>query len=217
MKITCVIIDDDLKACQLIEALLKQIPDVEVLASFQDPQASRLFIMDHAPDLIFLDISMPGLSGLEFLDSLKKSLIQSEVVLVTAYNDYTVEALRLEAFDYILKPVTQDAISEVIYRYKSKQRRRVIPQDLCYGKLRFNTLQGFFIINVTDILYIKADGNYSIVYLQNGLNKVITLNIGHIEDQLADFSFFRLDRSLLINLKYLEHINRKGHCCTLAC
>jgi len=215
MKITCIIIDDEKKACQLIETLLKRISDVEVIASFQDPQASRLYIIDHPPNLIFLDIKMPGLSGLDLLDSIKKAQVQSEVVLMTAFNDYTIEALRLDAFDYLLKPVTQDAISEVIYRYKCKQKSRVPYQDLCYGKIRFNTLKGFFIIDVDDIIYVKADGNYSIVYHQDGSNNVVTWNIGHIEKQLNVYNFFRLNRSLMINLKYLGHINRKDHICTL--
>jgi len=216
MKITCVIVDDELKACQLIEGLLKNIPDIEVLGYFTDPKEARLHVLNSSPDIIFLDINMPGLTGLEFVDSLKIARVQSKVVFVTGLDTFTIEAIRREAFDYILKPVTMDSLLEMICRYMGNQIKQVSSKDLCYGKLRFNTLQGFFLIDVADIVYVKADGNYSIVNLNDGSSKIITQNLGHIEARLSGFSFFRMDRSLIINIKYVSHINRKDHTCTLA-
>jgi DNA-binding LytR/AlgR family response regulator len=106
-------------------------------------------------------------------------------------------------------------LNEVICRFKGKQRRQVTPMDLCYGKLQFNTLHGFFLIELSDIVYVKADGNYSIVHLKDGSNKVITMNLGQIEERLTGFRFFRMDRSLVINLQSLIFVNRKDRYCTV--
>lgn len=216
MRISCVIVDDEPKACQLLEGLLKQIPDVDVIESFSDPFEARLYVMEAIPDLVLLDINMPGLTGLEFLDSIKKAGIQSEVVFVTGFDQYTIDAIRKGAFDYLLKPVSLDDLVEMICRYKGGFSKKPVPHDLCYGKLKFNTLQGFFLLDVVDIVYAQADGNYSVVYLNDGTSKIITQNLGSIEENLADFSFFRMDRSNIINLKYLVHINRREQACTLA-
>ena len=216
MKISCVIVDDEPKACQLLVGLLRQIPDVEVLESFTDPFEARLYVMDSNPDMVLLDINMPGLSGLEFLDSIKRARIPSEVVFVTGFDHYTVDAIRKDAFDYLLKPVSLDDLVEMICRYRGRLSRKPVQQDICYGKLKFNTLQGFFLLDVSDIVYAQADGNYSVVYLNDGTTKIITQNLGSIDERLADFSFFRMDRSIIINLKYLVHINRREQACTLA-
>jgi two-component system, LytTR family, response regulator len=216
MKTTCVIIDDEMNACRLLGDLLMQIPDVEVANVFNDPQAARLSVMATHPDLVFINISMKGLAGLAYLDSLKNLNVYSEVVIVTSDDSYSLEAIRHEVFDYLLKPVNIEVLIGLICRFKKRQQRTLQPAESYYGKLRFNTVQGFFLIDVSDIVYVAAEGNYSKIYLKNGTSKLISKNIGQVEDRLNGFSFFRMDRSLIINLRCLADINRKVHTCTLA-
>ena len=216
MKISCIIIDDELKACQLLARLLEQIPDVEVVGIYTNPFEAKLKVMEHAPQIILLDVSMPGLTGFQFADSLKLAGISSEIVYVTGYGSYTIEAIRKQAFDYILKPVSLNSLIEMVCRFKEKQKNHGNHSEGMSGKLKFNTLQGFFLLELADIMYVNADGNYSKVFLKDGSIRVITLNLGAMEARLCGCGFFRMDRSHIINLKYLVQINRKDHLCLLA-
>jgi len=216
MKITCIIIDNELNACQLLSGLLMQIPNVELLQAYTNPNDARLSIMVNNPDLIFLDVNMPGLSGMQLVNFLRIAGVQSEVVIVTADDSHTLEAIRTGVFDYLLKPVSLSVVIDLIARFRGRQQNGMAQQDFRLGKLRFNTLNGFFLLKMADIVYITADGNYSKVHLSNGTNRIVTTNIGQIEERLNGLSFFRISRSLIINLGCLIHINRKGPTCTLA-
>ena len=159
-----IIIDDEQNAVELLKALLDNISEVQIEKTFTSPLEALKYLAINKINLIFLDIQMPELSGIDFAKKLIELNIKSSVVFITAHEQYILEALRVNAIDYLLKPVDIIELKETILRIiqrgkdeysdslsnflKSNQRR----------KLKFNTRNGFITFFEDEILFVKADG-----------------------------------------------------------
>jgi len=124
MKITCVIIDDQLQSSQFLSGFLRQIPGVEVINAFSDPFIARLNILSNNPDLIFLDVNIPNLGGLDYIQSIVQASNRSEVILMDQ-NDYNkIEVFHHEVFDYLKKPLNHEELFNTICRFRRKNQRQ---------------------------------------------------------------------------------------------
>lgn len=212
-----IIIDDEQHARESLRLLLQmEAPDVKVLASAENARVGLELIMDHQPDLVFLDVQMPGHDGFWLADKMKKLNHQSCIVFVTAFNNFAIEAFKYAAFDFLTKPVSPQLLRQVIERFKNERNRLSQHQkleDLHYfinhSKLKFNTHDGFVMVKAEDIVFCEADRNYSEISMVSGEKYLITYPLLNLEKELEQFSFIRISRSHLININYLDRFFRK--------
>ena len=217
-----IIVDDEIHAIELLSALLGNIPSVELVNNFTSPVKAIKYLSNNKIDLIFLDVQMPELSGIEFVKTISEMNIDSYVVFVTAHDQYMLEALRVHALDFLLKPVDLQELKEAIARVRNTSKRdhfkdlKKVLDNQQRRKLRFNTRNGFVAFFEDEILYIKADGVYSLIHLANGKEVIISQNLGKIEEQLGLPELIKIHRSVIVNANYIFEINRSKKECNLS-
>lgn len=220
--IRTIIIDDEPSSINVLSMLLKKKckEDVEIVATTNSPHLGKMLIQEHQPDLVFLDIEMPGMSGIDLLQSFTEPGFR--VVFITAFDAYALQAFRLSAIDYLLKPVEADDIIRVIEKIKKDIRKNEYPinfqlQDLqklllhqsaSESKIGIGMADKIVFINIPEILYCEAQGAYTNVHLQNGKKIVASKSIGEFESQLISQKFFRIHHSTLINLDHVIEFQR---------
>jgi two-component system, LytTR family, response regulator len=222
--IKSIIIDDEPKARKLLSTILHDYcSDVEVLAECEDLPNGIKAIKKHKPDLVFLDIEMPGHSGLELLDFFNEDEIDFAIIFTTAYNEYALQAFRFSAIDYLLKPLQHDALKEAIERYK-KRNRQLNNEQYKNLKDSFQTKnweekriiiptgQTQKFIKPTEIIMIKGDGAYSEIHFTDGTKILASRNLKHFEETLQGIPFFfRSHKSYLVNLQQIaEYVKSEG-------
>ena len=216
--IRCLLIDDELEARYILKELLREIPEVRMVGEAAAAAPGLEAIQTLLPDLVFLDIQMPGKSGLDLCRKMQDLQLKTKVVFVTAFDSYTVQALRLAALDYLMKPVDPQELKAVFDRFRTQKHQpdqqqehmaRLLDQLLHTNKLRFNTRTGFLLIDPADIMAVRADGNYAEIIRNTGHSVLISQSIGQLEPLLPRGKFFRASRSALINLHYVSRFDRK--------
>ena len=223
VRITALIVDDDAKSRELLELHIHTIPEIEIIGSAASADEACRMLLERAPDILFLDIEMPGKSGFDLLADLRKQEITPCIIFQTAFDKYAIEAIKNAAFDYLLKPVDRDAILAALSRYKSRIQRQnlgdrindLLTQLNLHKKVRFNTLHGFIMIDPAEIFYCQADWSYTEIYLTGIKKHVVSMNIGKVEALLDSTRFFRINRSVIINLGSLVSVDRKRHKCNI--
>jgi two-component system, LytTR family, response regulator len=206
-----VIIDDEMAARKSLEKIIQlYLHDwvvVEGLA--ENLKAGIQLIRKTKPDIVFLDIEMPAQNGLELFDYIDTNF---NVIVITAYKDYAIEALRNGASDYLLKPVNvgdlKKAIERIIESKKqasNKNQESPAPET---GKLLLPCPKGFLVMNQEEILAIHAEGNQSVVYKTNGETILINKGLGSFEECLPAGRFFRTHRSAIVNTQFVTEINK---------
>jgi two-component system, LytTR family, response regulator len=217
------IIIDDEKGCRdSLENLLKDFPQITIVAMVDSISAAQEAITNLQPQLVFLDIEMPGGTGFELLE--KISNINFDVIFTTAYDQYAIKAIKYSALDYLLKPIDPNELIEAINRFASKKS----DQDLINNK--FKTLlnnisgetthqkiaipdgEGLNFIKITDIIRFQSDGSYTYMHtIQNGKPTLISKPIGDYQDMLTNEVFVRIHRSHLINLQHVvKYVKGEG-------
>ena len=203
-----------------METLLKKYcPEVTQMESFSDPEAALESVKVFQPDVVFLDIEMPGMSGFEWLNQCETR--DFEVVFTTAYNEYAIKAIKHSALDYLLKPVDKDELIQAVDKVKREkvqkpdERIRELLETLQIPKAgkRFAipTLEGLTLINPDEILYVKSDGPYSHFHFLDRRKMVISKTLKEAEEVLPVQDFFRIHHSYLVNMKYVvQYIRGEG-------
>lgn len=210
---TAIIVDDE-KHCRDVLGLLlqKHCPTVNLLASCQDGQSAIDAIEMHHPDVVFLDIEMPGMSGFEVLEA--SSFTNFEVIFTTAYNEYAIKAIRHNALDYILKPIDKDELIQAVSRMQNvepvKEVSRVdnfveyLTRQKMGDRIALPTSDGLQILQSEEIWYCESEGGYTRFYLTNGKVSLISKTLKEVEDVLEVKGFCRVHHSYLINLRYVQ-------------
>jgi two-component system LytT family response regulator len=220
--IKTVIIDDEPSAVNVLSLLLKKKcrDDVEIIATANSADEGKLLIEQHQPDLVFLDIEMPGMTGIDLIRSCKD--IDFRLVFVTAHDAYAVEAFELCAMDYLLKPVGADKVVRVVQKIKADiaknqnplraqlhQFERILKQQVTgQEKIAVSTSDKIIFIKVADIIYCEAKGAYTNIFLNDGKNIFTSRTLGDYESQLSGQNFFRIHHSTLINLHRVQEFQR---------
>jgi two-component system LytT family response regulator len=216
-----ILVDDEQQAVKLLEEMAWTIPGISVMATYTDPVKALLEIRDLRPDLVFLDVQMPRMSGFELLRGIRNAGLQPSVIFITAYDQYAMEAIHQEAFDYLMKPVSpqelSDSVSRLIARQESRESLPAIDRllsGISVPKLRFADRNGIYFFAPDEILYVEAEGNYSKMYLKTRQH-MVTRKIGEMVEILVQHGFMRISRSYIINPVYLSRIDRKRCVCFL--
>lgn len=217
-----IIVDDEPNARIALRGLLEEnFGQVELLAECKDVPEAVKTINKLKPDLVFLDIEMPGYSGFELLDFFDEKQINFKIIFVTAYSEHSLRAFETSAVDYILKPVRIEhiarALKKLTFDEQANQNKqyRVLKENLANQsdkKIVLQTAETIFVVRMDDIIYMQADGSYTRFYTTS--HGVLT-----ITKKLIDFEylencgpFFRTHRSYIVNLNHIKKVEKKDFC-----
>jgi two-component system, LytTR family, response regulator len=218
-----IIVDDEPDGIRTLSKLMElNCADVEIAATCTNAITARQQLEEIKPDLVFLDIRMPGKSGLDLLAELPEK--NFEVIFVTAHNEYLLQALQFSAVDYLMKPVDEDRLVEAVQRVKKRvklDKHSGQAETLLYNinkagsplemRLCLPTLKGFTIIKLEEILYCEAQRSYTIFHLNNNKTIMISKPLFDYECLLAGTTFLRIHKSFLINLLHIkEYVRGEG-------
>ena len=204
-----VIIDDSRLARNELKRLLKEFDNVQVIGEAASVDEAQEKLGELKPDLIFLDIQMPGKTGFDLLEELESV---PEVIFSTAYDEYALKAFEYNALDYLVKPVQKQrlagAVSKVFDKIKKKEvTERVGGEDALSINDQVFVKDGerCWFVQLSDIRLFEVSGNYTTVYFDNS-KPMITRTLNYLESRLDDKTFFRANRQQIINLKWIERI-----------
>ena len=209
-----ILIDDEINSLQNLQNKLeKYCPSVKVLAAFEKPEEAILFVRHQKPDVLFLDIEMPRMNGFRFVEELGD--FEGEIIFITAYNHFAIEAMRISAFDYLVKPVSISDLQNAIARLQqergrhTRERLNVLKQSIGENKsqdskIAVPTNEGLEFIVIKTIIRIESSTNYSRLYLNNKHSILVTKLLKDFEELLTPYRFFRVHNSHLINLNYIS-------------
>lgn len=216
MKITCLVIDDEQLARELLREYLQQIPDIEVIGECASGKDAVEAIDDKKPDIIFLDVQMPGMTGFDVLDEIEHD---PYVIFTTAYDQYAIRAFEKNAVDYLLKPLDQErfklAVERAIARMKMEQNnvgellRNIKTENKTSYDSHIFVQKSEKLLNlpVEEIMFLEASGDYTILTTKND-QFVSSSGIGKLEEILNPEIFIRVHRSTIININFLKEIEK---------
>jgi two-component system LytT family response regulator len=210
--IRALIIDDERLARQELKSLIEQFDEIQIVGESGKPEEALDLIDRENPDLIFLDIQMPGMNGFELLDEIEGKA--PEVIFVTAYDEYALQAFEVNALDYVMKPVEIDRLKEGIQKITKKieERKADAPQEPeNEGKLELND-QVFlkdgdkcWFVELSKIRLFESEGNYVRVYFDES-RPLILKSLNALTDRLNEKYFFRASRKHIINLRWIDRV-----------
>lgn len=226
-KLKAIIIDDEPRSITAMQWELSAFENqIETIATCTDPLLAKALILKEQPDVIFLDIEMPHLNGIDLVKSFDK--IPFNVIFTTAYDKFAIQAFEISAIDYLLKPINGDdlkrAIDKLIVNDESRfmeQQFTALFENITSAKSGFKKIvipvqEGFEFINLEDILRCEASANYCKIHLLNGRMILISKSLKEVEKMISDTSFCRVHQSHLINLRYINKYQKgKGGSITM--
>jgi len=220
MRINAIIVDDEADARKSLQLMIEQYfnDDIEIKAVVKSVKEAIKGINSYKPDLVFLDIEMPNENGFLLLEYYED--YDFEIIFTTAHQQYALRAIKSAALDYLLKPIKPDDLAKAIDQFKKRNRTlnklkintfiNNLENDLEINKkVLFPTQSGYQVEKINNILYCKAEVNYSYIYTLNKNPYLITTTLKALEELLPENIFFRTHKSHLVNLNYIESFNRK--------
>ncbi len=219
--INAAILDDEPRSSWLLEQKLHDFRDsINIKVIYNSPEKALQEIRTHKPDILFLDVEMPGMNAFQFLERLGE--FSFEIIFTTAHNTYILDALRVSAIDYLLKPIDEDELRKAIDRLskriaakqKSPKTSSTDNKQQEHGRLALPTAEGIHLVNRSNITHVEAMSNYSIFHIVGSKKIIVSKTLKEFEDTLGGPSFLRVSRSVIVNLDYVVKY-RKGEGGTL--
>jgi two-component system, LytTR family, response regulator len=214
--IRAIIIDDEKHCIVTLQHLLKKVTDIEVVASTQNSTEAKDLIEKYEPHIVFLDIEMPQLNGFDVLNQFEH--IPFKVVFTTAYDQYALKALRLNALDYLLKPIATEDLEIVIKKFKNNemdttksqaQNLHVFNNKRMQDTIALSTQQGLLFVKIDDIMYLEADSCYTKIWMKDKTKYIASKTLAAFEEVLQDNAiFFRPHKSYIVKLQCIKQYIR---------
>lgn len=217
------IIDDEIHCIESLALDLQSLDaGIKVVYKSNRPEEALEKLTKVNLDILFLDVEMPGMNGFELLEQLEN--ISFDVVFTTAYSQYAVQAFKLQAFNYLLKPVDVEELREVLQKWKVRKEnqehaaseevvRELLDQmkkeGLLKSKIAVPIADGYEFIETNQILYCQSENNYTYIYLVNGSKILISKTLKEVEKTLDKYLFMRIHQSYLINPNYMKKYHRR--------
>ena len=203
-----ILIDDERLARQELKSLLAAYPEIQIVGEANNVETAIESIKQLKPDVIFLDIQMPGKNGFELLEEISGV---PEVVFVTAYDEYAIRAFEVNALDYLLKPVQSNRLAETVKKILNKESGD--RQELKELSLPLNDSDQVFVkdgekcwfVKLSDVRLFESEGNYVRIYFDKN-RPLILRSLNNLDERLNNRTFFRASRKHIINLKWVESI-----------
>jgi two-component system LytT family response regulator len=220
VEIKAIIVDDEERARNTLSSLLENFcPEIKIIATCSNVPEAAIAINKFKPDVVFLDVEMPDYNGFELLSFFRD--IDFEIIFVTAYTEYAIKAFEISAIDYILKPIDIDQLKNSVEKLKHKKQFVHMQEQIellkeSYSntgseirKIALSMSNGLTFVEVSDIIFLEADGAYTSFLLKNGQKFVVSKKLKFYEDMLSNRPFFfRTHRSYFINLNYIKKYSR---------
>ncbi|UJP66012.1 LytR/AlgR family response regulator transcription factor [Mongoliitalea daihaiensis] len=204
------IVDDEFHAQENTEIFIQKYFSglLKVIGKCSDVKDALVAIHNQEPDLVLLDIQMPNQSGLDLLDIVEPR--NFDVIFLTAHEEHVLQAIKKDAFDYLLKPLDAQEFQKTIFRYLSKQssEKKKTKKSEVLNISAFSTIYGLEFIKHDEISYCEAQKNYTIIYKTNGEYITLTKTLGAIEELLPNEQFVRVHQSYLVNMKEIQRFIR---------
>ncbi|MBP6577699.1 MAG: response regulator transcription factor [Chryseobacterium sp.] len=206
----CIILDDEPLARAEMQSLIREVSNLEILGDFSNALTAVDFLKTNQVDLIFLDIQMPLMTGLEFAESLPK---QSLIIFTTAYSQYALKSYELDAIDYLLKPIEKQRLEKAIY--KAELYNQLLSQETIKNTVESNTKDFLFIkadrrfykLNFDEIKFIEGLKDYVVIHTKT--QKLITaMNLKTIHQKIPADIFLRVSKSFVINLNFIDSFDK---------
>lgn len=215
-----ILVDDEADGIRTLQRMLERhCPQVNITATCANATAAKQKIAQLNPDVVFLDIQMPGKSGLELLTEMYDK--EFEVIFVTAHNEYMLQALQYSAADYLLKPVDEDRLIEAVQRVEKKleagkkeEQSKALLHNLGAAgnpaemRLCLPTLKGFIVLKLDEILYCEAERSYTTFHLEGNKTVTVSKPLTEYDQILHGTSFLRIHKSFLVNLHHVKEYQR---------
>jgi two-component system LytT family response regulator len=214
-----IIIEDELNAANLLEGMLLDLyPSMEIMDKCKDLPSGVKSIRKHKPEVVFLDIELPVYSGIQLLDFFDQKEIDFQIIFTTAYNQYAINAFEMSATDYLLKPIQEEKLRTAVEKVVKQAVRPAIDtlpilrQNLQHDankKIVVPVINGYEILNSSDICYLKAEGSYTQIYNAKNNCLLVSKNLKYFESILSQVdSFSRIHRSYMANMQFAKKILR---------
>jgi two-component system, LytTR family, response regulator len=208
----CIAIDDEPLALELLEDNISKVPFLQLVATCQNPLQAMEVVQREQPDLIFLDIQMPGLTGLQFLQSLQN---RPMAILITAYEKYALDSYNLDVIDYLVKPVSLDrfikACNKAYDLYQLKTAAKGSPGDNQPDYIFVNVEYSLVKVVLADIMWIEGLKDYIRIHLHNSNKPIVTrMNMKTIEDELPSDEFLRIHKSYIVSIHFITSIRKNS-------
>jgi two-component system LytT family response regulator len=216
---TTILVDDEPLARQLLREYLQDFPDIRIVGECKNGRQAIKAINEHRPDLVFLDIRMPGMDGFEVLENLT---YVPHIIFSTAYDDYALKAFEMNAVDYLLKPYNRKRFSRAVRKVVDRNIKpveaierivRVLQQSKEPGeypeRIFVRVGRKITLVQVSDIMWIEADGDYARLHTRSGVH-LCNLSLNALENRLDPSQFLRVHRSYMVATESIEHLTGDG-------
>ncbi|MBN8783724.1 MAG: response regulator transcription factor [Terrimonas ferruginea] len=221
--INTILVDDEPRGLNTLNKLLREYcPQIKIVAECMDADIAKEKITSLHPQLVFLDISLPGKTSFDLLAEL--TTVNFEIIFVTAHNNYMLQAFRYSAVDYLMKPIDEDLLVDAVKRADKRialntinnnvttlldnLHKEQVPQEM---KLCIPSLKGFLVVEIRNILFCEASGSYTNFHLTDNQLLCTAKSIHEYEELLADAGFVRIHKSYLVNLRHVkEYVRGEG-------
>lgn len=207
MNLNCAIIDDEPLAAQLLESYAKRIPVLKVTGVYNSALTAMADLRQHSVDLLFLDIQMPELSGMELARLIPA---ETRIIFTTAFKQYAIDGYKVSAFDYLLKPVSFESFHAAVERaaqwlFSQKQADATLTDRFIFVKSEYKLVR----VSLDDILYVEGLKDYVRIKLVNNDRVMSLLSMKRIEELLPRSEFMRTHRSYIVHLSYIDTIEKQ--------
>ena len=222
MKLSCIIVEDEPMARDLLSQYIAKVPSLELIASFQNPLEALEYLKENEPDVLFLDVQMPEITGISLLKILKRKPI---VIMSTAYSEYAIEGFELDVTDYLLKPVTFERFLQAVDRATERKlaaqaleesNAQPVPLSSAEESVTSNSVVDYLFVKdgaklvkvrIKDIQYIEGLKDYVRIHTPKG--RITTLQrLKSLESQLPGNGFFRVHHSYIVAIEWIDVIHR---------
>ena len=216
------IVDDESEARLLLSSLLEEIHYVQVVGEARHAEEALYLLIEHYPDLVLMDINMPGKSGMELIQLIRKRNMDVPVVFVSAHKEYAVQSIKNGVYDFLLKPIDRNDLKDVIDKYR-RTNERDLQRSLLEAleniressKIRINSRYSYILIDPSEIVYCQTEKGYTRIYLANGKKEIASATLSQIESMVGKWNFYKLSRSILINQDYVRKVDKSKDKCVL--
>ena len=219
-QLTAILVDDEISNLKGLEKKLNTLfPEIEIVGMFQSPEDAINAINNNQPDILFVDIQMPRIDGFELLSRLKH--INFQIIFVTAYSEYAIEAFKKSAVDYILKPIDNNdlkvAVQKALANISSEKEKQsnsklldLLSDTVKKNKVIVPTSKGISFIPEEEVMHLEGYEGYTKIHLTNKSMLTSSYNLGKFEKALGT-KFFKCHKSHIINLEHVRHFENEGY------
>lgn len=222
MKIKAILVDDEPKSIAILQNKIERLcPKIEIVATTQNPKDAKPLILEHAPDIVFLDVAMPEISGFDVLASIENPTF--EVIFATAFDNYAIDAIKHCAIGYLVKPIDNtdlvEAVEKAIKNCEEKtalQKNRLLIENLDIKtfqdkKVIIPTQEGLEFIEIHEILHCEGVDGYTKIHIKNKRPLLSSHSVGYFCKMFTNQDFYQVHKSHLINLNHIDKYLNEGY------